>query len=374
MAQYENKGDRLNILLADELPEDMTGTQDTQRICGKCAWYSFAKLESICRKTGKEVAYFANKKCFTTDKEMEENNNAQPVAETGTQVCKECGRTLPLDDFQRRRNGKRDKVCKACRAEKIRVGMATGKKVKVDIPEKIAKAVSAPSPASEAALEEAVKTEGVEIAQLCRYLIEFKMAGLALWGMMPTKEEDIDHIIEAEWIISCCHEIFVAAAELKLAGAKVVPALVAKRIYWAEKFIEELGNAFYPLAKECDTSEKNPAEWSEEDKAMVGCIAVCLDGQFVTEAARKQCLEWFNRHRRDFLNRPSWKPSVGQMFVKDIGNAFYPLMKECDTSEKKPEVISPVTYVADLSDGYLLEELRRRGYKGRISKCEEVEI
>ena len=131
MAQYENKGDRLNILLADELPEDMTGTQDTQHICGKCAWYSCTNLESICRRTDKEVAYFANKECFTTDKDMEESNNAQPVAEsTGTQVCKECGRTLPLEDFQRRRNGKRDNVCKACRAEKVRIDIAR-KKVEV---------------------------------------------------------------------------------------------------------------------------------------------------------------------------------------------------------------------------------------------------
>lgn len=79
---------------------------------------------------GQAVAYFSNRECFTTDKDMdmEENNNAQPVAEsTGTQVCKECGRTLPLEDFQRRRYGKRDKVCKACRAEKIRIGMATVK-------------------------------------------------------------------------------------------------------------------------------------------------------------------------------------------------------------------------------------------------------
>lgn len=128
MAQYENRGDRQNILLAVELPEDMTGTQDTQRICGKCAWYSCTNLESICRRTGKEVAYFANKECFTTDKDMdmEENNNAQPVAEsTGTQVCKDCGRTLPLEDFQRRRNGKIDTVCKACRADKVRIGIAT---------------------------------------------------------------------------------------------------------------------------------------------------------------------------------------------------------------------------------------------------------
>lgn len=308
---YYERGDRLNVHLAAELPEEMTGQQDTQHICGKCAWYSFLKLESICRKTGREVAFFATRECFTTEKDttMEEEKNAQPVAETGTQVCKECGRTLPLEDFQRRRNGKIDTVCKACRAEKIRIGMATGKekKVKVDIPEKIAKAVSAPSPASEAALKEAVKTEGVEIAQLCLYLTEFKMAGLALWGMMPSKEEDIDNIIEAEWMISFCQEIFTAAAELKRDGANVVPALVANRL---------------------------------------GC--------------------------------------VGQMFVEDLGNAFYPLMKELDTSEqtllqegckgivgdKDPAGVC----LADYLDAALLEELRRRGYKGTITKVQEVEL
>lgn len=300
---YYERGDRLNVYLAAELPEDMTGTQDTKHICGKCAWYSFRKLESTCGKTGREVAYFATKECFTTEKDttMDENTNAQPVAETGTQVCKECGRTLPLEDFQRRRNGNVDNVCKACRAEKVRIGIATGKKVKVDIQEKIAKAVSAPSPASEAALEEAVKTEGVEIAQLCRYLIEFKMAGLALWGMMPTKEEDIDHIIEAEWMIPFCKEIFAAAAELKQAGEKVVPALVAKRLGWVgQRFVEDLGDAFYPLAEECDTSEQKATKAAEEPVAILK--------------------------------------------------------------------------TADFSDAALLDELRRRGYKGRISKCEEVEI
>lgn len=48
---------------------------------------------------------------------------------------------------------------------------------------------------------------------------------------------------------------------------------------------------------------QKPAEWSKEDKAIISCIVCCLDGQFVTEAARKQCLEWFNQHRRDFLNQ-----------------------------------------------------------------------
>lgn len=51
-------------------------------------------------------------------------------------------------------------------------------------------------------------------------------------------------------------------------------------------------------------SDEKPEEWSKVDEAIIGCIVCCLDGQFVTEAARKQCLEWFNRHRKDFLNQP----------------------------------------------------------------------
>lgn len=54
-------------------------------------------------------------------------------------------------------------------------------------------------------------------------------------------------------------------------------------------------------------------EWNTHDKAIVNSIVCCLDGQFVTEAARKLALEWFNKHRRDFLNSPSWKPSEEQM-------------------------------------------------------------
>lgn len=257
---YYERGDRLNILLADELPETWTGTQDTQHICGKCVWYSFLKLESICRKTGKEVAYFANRECFTTDKymDMEENNNAKPVAETGTQVCKECGRTLPLEDFQRRRNGNVDNVCKACRAEKARIGIARKKAVKVEIPEKIAKAVSAPSPASEAVLEEAVKTERPSVEEV-----------LTKAGLKPYKDGN-------QWCV--------------LAG----------------------------------------------DNLQEG---ICGFGDTIEDALYE--------------------------FLIDVLNT---------QKEQKPEVISQVTYVADFSDAALLDELRRRGYKGRISKCEEVEI
>lgn len=59
-------------------------------------------------------------------------------------------------------------------------------------------------------------------------------------------------------------------------------------------------------------------EWNTHDKAIVNCIICCLNGQFVSEAARRQCLEWFNKHRRDFLNSASEKPNTpGDHFRDD---------------------------------------------------------
>lgn len=64
-------------------------------------------------------------------------------------------------------------------------------------------------------------------------------------------------------------------------------------------------------------------EWNTHDKAIMNCIVCCLDGQFVSEAARKQALEWFNKHRRDFLNSPSWKPSEEQMEALESAVKLY---------------------------------------------------
>ena len=63
-------------------------------------------------------------------------------------------------------------------------------------------------------------------------------------------------------------------------------------------------------------------EWSEADKAIINCIVCCLDGQFVSEAARKQSLEWFNKHRRDFLNQPKqeWNEEDREMIQSIITN------------------------------------------------------
>ena len=95
----------------------------------------------------------------------------------------------------------------------------------------------------------------------------------------------------------------------------------------AVKWFAELPSRFIPQPKQ---------EWNTHDKAAVNCIVRCLDGQFVSEAARKQCLEWFNKHRRDFLNSPSWKPSEEQMealenstaLTEEQGMALYSLIQD----------------------------------------------
>ncbi len=93
----------------------------------------------------------------------------------------------------------------------------------------------------------------------------------------------------------------------------------------SEKYNEQLA-WFKSLPERFNLQPKQ--EWDTHDKAMVTCIVCCLDGKFVTEAARKQALEWFNKHRRDFLNSSSWKPSEEQMGA--LNYAYCELFKRGD--------------------------------------------
>lgn len=87
----------------------------------------------------------------------------------------------------------------------------------------------------------------------------------------------------------------------------IIPNMREFRVFYSDN---EGSTMFFKRDwEEEKTTEQEEQEWSEEDKAIVGCIACYLDGQFISEGARRQCQEWFNRHRRDFLNRSSWKPS-----------------------------------------------------------------
>lgn len=101
------------LYVVDEAPEE------GGKICGRCAHYVPAKC--TCWKTGKEVGYLWQKKCFTKKRsKMEETKTTTPAAAPGTRVCKQCGRELPASEFIRKRNGEPGDICRACWAEKAR--------------------------------------------------------------------------------------------------------------------------------------------------------------------------------------------------------------------------------------------------------------
>lgn len=61
--------------------------------------------ENICDKTGKVVPFLAQKECFETKEEMEENKK--------TKVCKVCGKELPIEMF-RKNNKSKDGYTDTC--------------------------------------------------------------------------------------------------------------------------------------------------------------------------------------------------------------------------------------------------------------------
>ena len=144
--------------------------------------------------------------------------------------------------------------------------------------------------------------------------------------IIPFKDEDVWQLAEhkpAEWSEED-KNIFNLALDL-IKHSDDCDGILDKEL--AVKWFAELPSRFIPQPKQ---------EWNTHDKAAVNCIVRCLDGQFVSEAARKQCLEWFNKHRRDFLNSPSWKPSEEQMealenstaLTEEQGMALYSLVRD----------------------------------------------
>lgn len=94
-------------------------------ICGECARYRLMpNCENICDKTGKVVPFLAQKECFETKEEMEENKK--------TKVCKVCGKELPIEMF-RKNNKSKDgytDTCIDCINVKIRAGFNKKKDAK----------------------------------------------------------------------------------------------------------------------------------------------------------------------------------------------------------------------------------------------------
>lgn len=158
----------------------------------------------------------------------------------------------------------------------------------------------------------------------------------ALETLIPELAESEDERIR-KWIVNLLHELHYNQTAHPMA-LKAIEWLEKQKeqkpAEWSEedeKMIERLITRLNWITNDTRTNDTSPnitffeeidwlkslrpvkQEWDTHDKAIVNCIVCCLDGQFVPEAARKQALEWFNKHRRDFLNSPSWKPSEEQM-------------------------------------------------------------
>ena len=110
--------------------------------CGRCAW---CENGMYCRKRHKDVGYFDEKPCFTTREEFDllfamevtkkkddniikqEKTMNEKMTNVATKVCKDCGRELPIEEFQiqvRSKDG-RMHICKECK--KKRMAVALGK-------------------------------------------------------------------------------------------------------------------------------------------------------------------------------------------------------------------------------------------------------
>lgn len=111
------------------------------KLCGQCAWNEGGRW---CRKKYKDVAYFAQEPCFTTDEEyhlllaqdiMKVESNTKKLTQDAnqmesntnikTKVCKECGRELPIESFQRqvRSSDGYMHICKECKTKRTIAGL-----------------------------------------------------------------------------------------------------------------------------------------------------------------------------------------------------------------------------------------------------------
>lgn len=100
-----------------------------------------------CRKKFKDVAYFAQEPCFTTDEEyhlqfaqeiMKAESNTNKLNQdtnkmeqnANTKVCKICGKELPIDQFRpnpKCKDGHLD-TCYECLNKKIKAGIVKSEK------------------------------------------------------------------------------------------------------------------------------------------------------------------------------------------------------------------------------------------------------
>ena len=105
------------------------------QVCGECARYrKMPFCEDICILTGKIVPYLAQRECFMakveqdTDLLNQDTNKMTENTNIKTKVCKDCGRELPIDEFQRQAKSKDGymHICRECKQKRVNVSI--GKK------------------------------------------------------------------------------------------------------------------------------------------------------------------------------------------------------------------------------------------------------
>lgn len=114
-----------------------------ERLCGQCAWCDDGRY---CRRTHKDVPYFGVRTCYTTkeefmllfaltksesESELESKQNSESKMESKmetptTKICKDCGRELPIENFQRQEKSKDGymHICKECKSKRVLTGVA----------------------------------------------------------------------------------------------------------------------------------------------------------------------------------------------------------------------------------------------------------
>lgn len=96
-----------------------------------------------CRKHHKEVGYFNEKPCFISESDYDaqfnlsnetkqESEKMEEIAKVKTKVCKDCGRELPIEEFQRQAKSKDGymHICKECKNKRMIVALGKEKPAK----------------------------------------------------------------------------------------------------------------------------------------------------------------------------------------------------------------------------------------------------
>lgn len=117
-------------------------------LCGQCAWCYDGRY---CRKIYKDVPYFSERSCYTTQDEFrllfaqevtkDEYNTHELIKDTNkmesnanTKVCSRCGKELPIEEFPKNFRAKDGhlSMCRSCKGEIMKNAAQKSASVKFD--------------------------------------------------------------------------------------------------------------------------------------------------------------------------------------------------------------------------------------------------